>query len=459
MSELDTRRLDDRAAPAATGALRLLVLGQGERAFATHALPARGKVVIGRAEGVDVRLEDPSISRSHAALHVEDGVRIEDLGSANGTRVRGEPLPSGGSQALSPGDTVELGETLLVLQRDAAAGELGAPVGELGAPVVVQDAAMQRLHGLVERVARSAISVLILGETGVGKEVLAAQLHRCSPRAARPFLRLNCAAISESLLESELFGYEKGAFTGATSAKPGLLETAEGGTVLIDEVGELTLPLQVKLLRVLEERQVLPVGGLRARPIDARFIFATNRDLEAEVARGQFRQDLFFRLNGISLSIPPLRERPGEVEPLARAFLDEAARRDGREGVPRISAPALELLRGYGWPGNIRELKNVMQRALLLCPGDVLLPEHLPAEKMRQEGSPPTEPRAPNEVTSVPTGLKAEVEAAERRAIQDALERCAGNQTRAARSLGISRRTLISRIHAYGLSRPRGVKP
>ncbi len=449
ITELETKRLPSSALPPGNGPLRLLVLG--ERTFTTHVLPAQGKVVVGRGDGVDVRIEDPSISRSHAALHVGESVRIEDLGSANGTRVRGRPLTSGGALALAPGDTVEVGETLLVLQREST---VPRRPGELGAPVVVRDLAMQKLHGLVERVARSAIHVLILGETGVGKEVLAGELHRRSPRAARPFLRLNCAAISESLLESELFGYEKGAFTGATSSKPGLLETAEGGTVLIDEVGELTLPLQVKLLRVLEERQVLPVGGLRARPIDARFIFATNRDLEAEVAKGQFRQDLFFRLNGISLAIPPLRERAAEIEPLARAFIAEAVLRDGRAQSPELPEATLALLRSYAWPGNIRELKNVMERAVLLCQGDALLPEHLPEEKMGK--GPVQRPAAPLTPADGSSGLKAEVEAAERRAIQEALETCAGNQTRAAKLLGISRRTLISRIQAYGLTRPRG---
>src|SRR6185503_6105666 len=195
-----------------------------------------------------------------------------------------------------------------------ARGETGSPVAER------DDEGMPQLHRLVERIARGTINVLILGETGAGKEVLAERVQRLSPRARWPFLRLNCAALSETLLESELFGHERGAFTGAVTAKPGLLETAEGGTVFLDEAGELPMSIQVKLLRVIEERQVLRVGGLKPRPIDVRFIAATNRDLEVEVARGAFRQDLFFRLNGVTLVVPPLRDRVSEIEALARLF-------------------------------------------------------------------------------------------------------------------------------------------
>src|SRR5205823_4677188 len=203
------------------------------------------------------------------------------------------------------------------------------------------------LRRLVERVAPGTISVLILGETGVGKEVLAETVHRESKRASKPFLKLNCAALSESLLESELFGHEKGSFTGALATKPGLLETADGGTVFLDEVGDLPLSMQVKLLRVLEERQVLRVGGLKPRPINVRFVSATNRDIEAEVGRGHYREDLFYRLNGVSLVIPPLRDRPEELEPLANEFIAASMRALGRSEGPALSPEALEVLRRY----------------------------------------------------------------------------------------------------------------
>src|SRR6266852_3273128 len=223
--------------------------------------------------------------------------------------------------------------------------------------------AMQDLYSMVERIAWSDISVLIFGETGVGKERLAEAVHKNSRRASMPFLRLNCAALTETLLESELFGHEKGSFTGAQSAKAGLLESANGGTVFLDEVGDMPMTTQVKLLRVIEERKVRRVGALKPLPIDVRFVAATNRDLELEVQRGSFRKDLFFRLNGISFVIPPLRERVGEIEGLARRLIGEACQRMGRAEEPELSPEVLALLQQYPWPGNIRELRNAIERA------------------------------------------------------------------------------------------------
>jgi transcriptional regulator with PAS, ATPase and Fis domain len=237
--------------------------------------------------------------------------------------------------------------------------------------------------------------------------------------------------------------------------KAGLLETADGGTVFLDEIGEMSLGLQVKLLRVLEERRVLRVGGLKSRPIDVRFVAATNRDLEAEVARGAFRQDLFFRLNGISLVIPPLRERVAEIEPLAKGFLRVASKDACRAREPKLGGDALAWLRAYTWPGNIRELRNVIERAVLLSTEDAITLEHLPVEKM---GSTlPTRALRPRplEPPDQAAGLKGELEAVEHQRILDALAQCAGNQTQAAKVLGISRGTLLARLERYGLPRPR----
>src|SRR5690242_5892907 len=265
--------------------------------------------------------------------------------------------------------------------------------------------AMQELYGMVARIASSDISVLIFGETGVGKERLAEAVHKNSRRAGRPFLRLNCAALTETLLESELFGHEKGAFTGATAAKAGLLESAEGGTVFLDEVGDMPLTTQVKLLRVIEEQKVRRVGAVRPTEIDVRFVSATNRDLELEVQRGSFRKDLFFRLNGISFVIPPLRERAAEIEPLSRMLISDACRRMGRAGEPELTPEVLALLQQYPWPGNIRELRNVIERAVLLCPGRSLALSHLPAEKMSSHFAmrKPEQPSAPASLTALPT--------------------------------------------------------
>jgi DNA-binding NtrC family response regulator len=326
-----------------------------------------------------------------------------------------------------------------------------------GGPAIVEDAAMRRLYTLLERVAPGTISVLLLGETGVGKEVVAEALHRLSPRAARPFVRLNCAALSETLLESELFGHEKGAFTGASQTKPGLLETAGGGTVFLDEVGELPLTTQVKLLRVLETREVMRVGGLKAIPIDVRFVSATNRDLPREVAGGSFRQDLLFRLNGVTISIPPLRERVEEIEPLCRAFLESFSRQLARHPAPSLSSEAVAFLRSYAWPGNVRELRNVIERAILLCDGTTIELEHLPTERASAtfrasvpSPLPPAAPVAPSEGS-----LREDIGSLEKRRILEALAACGGNQSEAARQLGISRRTLTTRLTEYGVPRPR----
>ena len=320
-----------------------------------------------------------------------------------------------------------------------------APV--LGESIIIEDQAMRDLHRIAERVARGTISVLLLGETGAGKEILAQAIHRYSPRADAPFVSLNCAALSQTLLESELFGYEKGAFTGADTAKAGLLESANGGTVFLDELGELPAEIQAKLLRVIEQRQVLRVGSVKSQPIDVRFVSATNRDLEAETSTGGFRADLFYRLNGVVIRIPPLRERPNEIGPLTRIFLVRAAEDLGLVVSPRLTPRALEQIKAYQWPGNIRELRNVIERAVLLTTSDMIDVEHLPLDKMRSailpEPSAPVQPSTPADPDD------------ERARIVNALETCVGNQTRAARLLGIARGTLIARMDKYNLPRPR----
>jgi DNA-binding NtrC family response regulator len=350
-------------------------------------------------------------------------------------------------------------EGLLAAAARACGGDRDAPrTSGVGDGVIVADPVMVQLYRTLERIAAGTISVLILGETGAGKEITAEAIHRRSPRREKPFLRLNCAALSQSLLESELFGYEKGAFTGATQAKPGLLETAHGGTVFLDEIGELPASLQVKLLRVLEDRQVLRVGSLKPRAIDVRFIAATNRNLEAEIARGTFREDLFFRLNGVTVTVPPLRDRPSEIERLARHFIAIAAAQLGREP-PGLSADALDRLRHHLWPGNVRELRNVMERAVLLA-GEVITVEHLPIPKAPEparavgdEG--PVAPTKATDTTDRTDALKRQLGELEKQRIVDALARCAGNQRKAAALLGISRGTLLARLEAYGLPRPR----
>jgi DNA-binding NtrC family response regulator len=437
-------------------------------------LPVAGTVTIGRDESSAVRIDDPSVSRNHAVLRVGPQLGIEDLGSANGTMIRDRAGPGttaetlnvrqllGRKAVLAVGDTIAFG-TARVVVRHAPTVEL-PDLALMGSGVVVRDPTMRDVYQRAARAAPTPLGVLILGETGVGKEVLARAIHAHSSRRDGPFTGINCGALSDSLLESELFGHEKGAFTGAAHVRAGLFEAAAGGTVFLDEVGELSPATQVKLLRVLAERVVMRLGSTRAREIDVRIIAATNRDIENESRGGRFREDLYFRLNGISLTIPPLRERPGEIDDLAHSFLAAACRSIERGEIPRISREVLELLHRYSWRGNVRELRNAMEHAAVLCPGETILPEHLPAAITRFLEAGRTLPASTG--TTVPVSpislppdrrpdLPTEIKSLERTRILEALERCEGNQGGAARLLGISRRTLISRIEEFGLPRPR----
>jgi len=547
----------------------LCVLALWDDEHLTFPLPDRGTVTVGRTDSVEIQLGDEAISRQHIKFHVGETLQVEDLGSANGTRVRGRFLKSGETVELNPGDTVELGRTLLVIkcasvptrpfriyaheyfeprvddecaraerggvkfalvrihdggaapalveQRLAAAVRPGDVVASYGpqehelllvdcdsrvaerrsaallaalrqlspsvlvglacsprdgrnsasllecanaavrgvdsnqekSSVTVPDGPMESLRRIVERIAGSSISVLFTGETGVGKSLLAKELHRKSPRAQSAFVALNCAELTESLLEAELFGYEKGAFTGAEQAKAGLIETADGGTLLLDEVGDLPITTQAKLLRVLEDHEVRRIGSLRPRHVDLRVVACTNRDLEAECERGTFRRDLYFRLAGISLEIPPLRKRTGEIEGLARAFLEQAAPSAQRASAPTLAPEALVALQRYPWPGNVRELRNVMERAALLSQDAVIRPEHLPVERLRNTVYPTA-----GGLSVAGTHAHVAKGTGERNELLDTLAECGGNQSRAAKRLGISRRTLVTRLNELGVPRP-----
>lgn len=335
--------------------------------------------------------------------------------------------------------------------------------GAARADWVVLDSAMVRLHATAAAIARGNISVLIVGETGSGKEILAETIHLRSQRSDGPFVRLNCAALPETLVESELFGHERGAFTGADRSMPGVLETADGGTLFLDEIGEMPLGMQAKLLRVMEDGYATPVGGRRARRLSVRFVAATNR--HPEEAGSGLRPDLFFRVSAALLKVPPLRDRRCEIEPLARIFLARAARELGRPYPPMLSAEALDLLLTRSWPGNVRELRNVIDCAMLLCRDEGWIkPEHLTQSTSVSGGATPAAISAidvlPREQLRVVGGFRrgprfdADVDD-ERRRILEALDLCAGNQTRAACLLGVSRAVLVRRISAHGIRRPR----
>ncbi len=394
-----------------------------------------------------------------------------DLGAAINNdligRLRAQSIIARTGMACHPRDG-QTPEALVARSSERLRGKETPPPVE---GVVIEDARMRRVYALANSAARGAISVIILGETGVGKDVMAQEIHRMSARAKAPFVAINCAAVSEGLLESELFGHEKGAFTGATEAKAGLLETAPGGTVFLDEIGDMPPKLQATLLRVIQTKQLQRVGSVKTRPIDVRFIAATHRDLEAEIAAGRFRQDLYYRLNGISLHIPPLRERRSEILPLVRTFLAQFARELGDRPAPEISPEAARVLEAYPWKGNVREVRNIVERALLLCDGPEILPEHLPIETMAANSisfsvpapapaMPAAMPAMGEPGRSTPAGRPTApsgggVVDEEKERILRVLAEHGGNQTQAAKALGIARSTLIARLESYGVPRPR----
>jgi len=302
---------------------------------------------------------------------------------------------------------------------------------------------LRDLYALAERVAASDATVLVTGESGVGKEVLARFIHARSPRAAKPFVAINCAAIPDNLLESTLFGHEKGAFTGATGSHAGKFEQANGGTLLLDEVSELPMPLQAKLLRALQEREVERVGGTRPVPVDIRVVATSNRDMAAQVAEGSFREDLYYRLNVFPLAVPPLRERPEDVLVLAGEFL---RRHDARAA---LAACARAALQGHHWPGNVRELANVMQRAAILAPGPEVRAEHLMLPAVSGVGAvrhvPASAAAAPAPFAD-PAASATDLRSLERQAVLDALAATSGNRRLAAERLGMPERTLRHKL-------------
>ena len=296
---------------------------------------------------------------------------------------------------------------------------------------------------LAETVAPTDSTVLITGESGTGKEILARYIHALSEREGGPFVSINCGALPETLLESELFGHVRGAFTGAVRDKVGLLVAAKGGTFFLDEVGEMSPALQVKMLRALQEREVVPVGATEPVPIDVRIIAATNRDLEQEIRRGTFRSDLYYRLNVITLHLPPLRERRDDIPLLTEHFLRVLAERTGAPQPLKVSSEAMEALQSYDWPGNVRELENALERAAVLCQGDVLTPAELPARVVERQPEPLVSEKPPPNPT---------LEVIERAYIYWVLKAEGGNKARAAEVLGIDPSTLYRKLNRYGMN-------
>ncbi|MDQ3263992.1 MAG: sigma-54-dependent Fis family transcriptional regulator [Myxococcota bacterium] len=368
-----------------------------------------------------------------------------------------------GAQRFSDEDQTRLGElaqelsaaleaTSLYQELRRAKEQPQAPVGYFFNRIIGESAPMKAIYRVVQKAAGTDATVLIRGESGSGKELIARAVHVNSPRRQKPFIKVDCAALPASLIENELFGHEKGAFTGADHRVEGKFEAAHGGTVFIDELGELPLSVQGKLLRVLQDREFDRVGGTQTVKVDLRIVAATNRDLVKMVAEGRFREDLYYRIKVVEVVLPPLRDRGSEdLERLVRHFLATAAKKHRLEPAPRLSPAALQRLIAYRWPGNVRELENCVESAVVLCDGEIL-PEHLPLPA-RELFAPVAAPAAvPVPSGPEPVGAVVPLEEMERRHILHALELCRGNRSATAKALKIGRNTLSRKLKEYGLA-------
>ena len=435
--------LDTGGRPVFANALYRTLLGLDGRELdriAPEALAALG----------EERFREPELDDVEARFLLDHGNVVERIGNGELPRQR---LFFHSTSAVRDGDGQIIGT--LIGYRDVSqeveAEQMRAEVrrlrGELEPPsfagLVGDSPAMQHVYGLIRQAAEGDITVLIRGESGTGKELVARSFHDHGPRSGKPFVAVDCASIPEALIESELFGHERGAFTGAAARHVGAFERAHGGTILLDEIGDMPLPLQARLLRVLQEREVRRVGGTGMVPVDIRVITSTNKNLESAVAAGEFREDLFYRIAAFPIVIPPLRDRREDIPLLARHFLERHAAQAGKP-VAGISTAAMRILLQYDWPGNVRELENAVARAVLLETGPVLQAASL------QPSVSAADPRAAAAAAEADAVLPlAEVE---RRAVTRALERTGRNVTRAAASLGISRATLHRKLRKYGLT-------
>jgi transcriptional regulator with PAS, ATPase and Fis domain len=446
-----TTQLGDDGALAPEGEAHVVV-ADGDRLSAIP-VPADRPLVVGRAEDADVVLGDTRASRHHATVAIKGGqIFVRDLDSRNGTRLGGA-IVRGEERRVHPGDVITIGSATLTITSSGFASSVARPTPAEAAaeptdtgPFVVADPKMLAVLRVAQRFARVDTPVLVLGETGVGKEVVAAQLHSMSPRRSGPFVSLNCAALPDAIVDAELFGYERGAFTGAERRKTGYLEAAQGGTLLLDELGDIPLATQVKLLRFLETKRLTRLGSTDEIAVDVRIVAATHRVLAEAIRAGRFREDLYYRLSACTLRLPPLRERPSEIASFAALFARAAAAKLGQPP-PVFEPEAVALLLGYAWPGNVRELKNAVEHAVVMTDGRTVLAESFP-EAVRGVG--------PARTTAAGGGaLPAALADIERDRIVAALREENGNQTRAAARLGISRRALLYKIDKYEIRKER----
>ena len=442
-SDDQTTQLDLSGTQAGRGEQRAYVMLHLAGKVEVIAIDEGSELVVGRASDADIVVSDGKVSRRHSALRVRGGVlNVRDLGGRNGTKLDGEVLREA-ERAVMRGQVIGVGPARITV--------VSLPRGERveADDIVVEDPQMREVMKLVDRLAAAPTTVLIRGETGAGKEVIAERLHAQSPRRDKALVRVNCAAVPESLLESELFGHVKGAFTGATSDKRGFFQVADGGTLFLDEIGDVPLAVQVKLLRALETQRVQPIGSRDEQAVDVRIVTATHRDLEAMVQAQTFRQDLYYRIAGFVLDVPPLRERPKDIAPLADRFLASFGERLGAPP-PALSDAARSVLERHVWPGNVRELRNAVEHAAVLAGAGPIEPEHLPKSVTTPQDVTPS--LAGPASDGNPATMKEHVEEAERRAIEQALAAAEGHRGKAAEILGVSKRTLQYKLAKLGFN-------
>ncbi len=404
------------------------------------------RVLIGAHDSCDLVLTDPTVSRRHCEIMVhEDRYLFRDLGSTNGSTLGGTPVIEA---YLTPGARLGLGHTIILFQPKKKWVRVEASDSEWFGELFGRSQAMREVFGLFERVAPADLSVVIIGETGTGKELAARAIHGRSRRKDRPFVVVDCGAVSETLVESELFGHERGAFTGADRSRSGAFELADGGTIFLDELGDLPSPLQPKLLRALEQREVKRLGAARPISVDVRVIAATNRDLRQEVETGGFREDLYYRLAEVVAYMPPLRERREDIRPLAELFLQEQVRRGGQGKT--MSPDLISVLESRPWPGNVRELRNVLRRASVLAHDEVLGPHDLPEQGFLR---PRTEPLDVSNVDGLPIKDAREkwTEPMEKEYLARLIRRTGGDLDRAAEIAGVHRKSVERLLRKHGL--------
>ncbi|MFH1017090.1 MAG: sigma 54-interacting transcriptional regulator [Pseudomonadota bacterium] len=410
----------------------------------------KGTITIGMAEGSDLKLSDETVSRNHAEIiKSKEGYLIRDLGSTNGTFVGGLKVKEA---FLATGSIIKIGKTRIKFTPQDEQLEIYPSKKTQFGSIVGRSLEMRKVFGILEKVAPTNVTVVVGGETGTGKELVAKAIHQHSRRARGPFIVFDCGAVAENLIESELFGHERGSFTGATTTRQGAFELADGGSIFLDEIGDLSLELQPKLLRALESGEVKRVGADRPRKVDVRVIAATNRKLKDEVGKGRFREDLYFRVSVVQVYLPALRKRPEDIPALVKHFIEQA-RKDPQATtqIEGITDEAMRLLCEYQWPGNVRELKNAIDRGISFCDGHMIdvqfLPDYIQERSIVTKSHPSMDGALPFKEAK-----EKWVESFERDYLVECLRKNNMNISKAAKQAGIDRKSVQRLLKKYGLN-------